>query len=273
MSTMSKTHLISTYLLQIANGITPILALFYISNIFQSNDVAMLILIESLMAIYLMISLYSFEVSSSIRIVKSKGSSLKQNIIFKNTLFSRLFIYALSLPFFLILILLISNSASYTLYLLLPLGHILHNYYFFNTLKINHTLIIFVFISRVLLFLMLFQYVHNEGHVIGYIFIYSICIFFSGLISSVYIKFSRKISFKVSNIIDKYKSYFFYIKKDKNIMISILSISFYRDFNIPIISFLLLIRDILYFMDFLRGLLNFCKEYRDHWQELFYQSL
>jgi PST family polysaccharide transporter len=233
-----KKNFLALSVLQITNYIFPLITVPYISRIFGPDIYGLLNFAFSILAYFMLIVNYGFDLSASRDIAQNRDDRQKVNEIFNNVLFSKLFLYVVATVIFLIVLFTVNKIYSHkTLYLIMFFGGVFNiffpTWYFQGIEKLTFTAF-FTFIIRFIFTVLIFLLIKTKE---DYLFYPIATICGQVLVSTVAMYLVTK-QFGIVLRIPKLKEILKTIKESWRIFATTVVINLYTTTNIVLLGFL-----------------------------------
>lgn len=238
MKTRDALNLMSLTSIQVSNALVPILVFPFVLTIVGADLYAKIAISEAITFITLTVVLYSFEINGVSSLV---GLDLKRDREQISIIFSSIFIARLLLLFFCVLALAILGMfiekklfMLLMLWMMLPLSFIFQSSFLYQGLERNAPVAVFTVFSRVLCVLLIFELINDADDYYLVPIIIGVSYLLGGAASFVYVMMVLDVRLKIISLVGIGK----YMLEGKEIFFGNLSVIFYRDFNVLILSVL-----------------------------------
>jgi PST family polysaccharide transporter len=228
-------NLLSLMAVQASNALLPLVLFPYLFKVLGAEYYAKIAISETIAIICLTIVIYSFDVEGVAKIIVSKTDKYSNlSDVFNRIFFTRILMFTafllLFIPFY---FLLAEDIYLYALlWLLLPLGYIFQNSYFYVALEDNLHFAIINVLSRLIGVFFVFVCVNNGENAIFVPMLVGGSYVVGGVLSFFYAvyKYDIKVDFP------KASDCFLYIKEGKEVFSGNISVMLYRDLNVVILG-------------------------------------
>ncbi|MBN2411863.1 flippase, partial [candidate division KSB1 bacterium] len=233
-----KKNFFALSILQATNYIFPFITVPYISRIFGPEVYGLLNFATSVISYFSLLVNYGFDLSASRDIAYNRSNSLKINKIFNEVLFSKIFLFIISILFFLISISFVDKMNEYKLlYIIMFFGSssniFFPTWYFQGIEKLNLTAI-FTFIIRFIFTLLIFVLIRQKSDYL----LYPIATIFGQVIVSTISMLLVIKKYNISLYIPRFKDIINTLIEGKRIFFTTIVVNLYTTTNFVILGFL-----------------------------------
>lgn len=233
----SLTNVSSLLVIQISNAVTPLVIFPFVLSKVGALNYSLLSIAEMISILTLAIVVYSFEIDGVERVIKNLNNNAVNALsnIFSTILFSRLLLF-FTCAFLSILICYTFDISSLRLiayWQIVPFAYILQSFWFFQGIEQNYFVALTTIFSRLLALLTIYLYIKTKEDYFLVPLIIGICYLLSGIANIIYIVLHHGIRIHYPGL----RSIKKYLYSGREIFLSNVSVFFYRDINLILLSY------------------------------------
>lgn len=228
-----KSNFLSLIVMQGSNALIPLFIFPYLLSILGTDSFSQLVISETLSIIILAFVLFGFDIVSIKKLAKTEHIIAESEVFF-SVFYSRLLIFLVFIPFSVIIYFVfdVQVLSLYLCWLLVPLGHIFQNSYFYLYKQSNFVLAVATLASRISGLFLIILFVEGPSDVLSVPLILGSTYMVGAIASFIFVvKYWRlKIQFPNGHRI------LADLKEGCSYFVSNVSVLLYRDLNVVIMS-------------------------------------
>lgn len=226
----------SLAIIQASNALFPFLAFPYLLKKLGADAYSVFVVAEVISLYVLIVCIYSFDISGIKLIAEAEKISKKNSLtVFINIFTARLLLYFISISLIIPIIYLYKKDdfLVFLIWLIFPLGMIFQSNYYFQSIEKNSPLAVFVFISRLIAIVLVYNFVHTEKDVLIAASVLAGSFVFSGILSILFLL--KNVGARVFSFIS-YKLIIEMICDGRHLFVGNASVALFRGANVRILA-------------------------------------